>query len=318
MRHPRRPSRSASRFAAALALLLTATAATAAPPTRESVEELLRVMRMQQTLETVFDLMEQTNREVDRQRSQLLADPSRSAEERRAIDERRERRGQEANAALREELSWDKVKDGYVRLYAETFTQEEIDGQLAFYRSPVGQAVLDKQPDLTRKSSELMQERVTEILPKTRPGLEEDAPVGTADEVAQAQTVKDIRNLGTAIFSWLTDQVAASAAADPQVVSLGDYPAISYGELRKILVPVYLQEIPEKDGWGHPYEYYLNVANPLAQHVMLIRSNGRDGKASGSSYRVGSFEPASFDDDIVWSDGFFVRWPQAEAKRQAR
>lgn len=179
MRHPRRPSRSVFRLAAALAaLLLTATAATAAPPTRESVEELLRVMRMDQTLENVFDLMEQTNREMERRMSQGLVQPSLSDDEQREIDELRARRDRKANAVLREELSWEKTKEGYVRLYTEAFSQEEIDGQLAFYRSPVGQAVLDKQPALTRKSGEMMQERMTEVLPKVRRALEEDAPRG--------------------------------------------------------------------------------------------------------------------------------------------
>ncbi|MFP5288928.1 MAG: hypothetical protein ACLGI9_24540, partial [Thermoanaerobaculia bacterium] len=68
----------------------------------------------------------------------------------------------------------------------------------------------------------------------------------------------------------------------------------------------------EKDGWGHPYEYYLNVENPLAPQVMGIRSPGRDGEFSAVSYTVGPFDPYDFDEDIVWADGFFVRWPQAK------
>jgi hypothetical protein len=130
---------------------------------------------------------------------------------------------------------------------------------------------------------------------------------------AQKRTVADIRNTGTAMFSWLTDQVGAAAAGQSQVsdtVDVGDYAAISHADLTTILVPMYMQEVPELDGWKSPYEYYLNVGNPLAEKVMSIRSSGKDSSFSDNAYTVTSFDPESFDEDIVWADGFFVRWPQ--------
>jgi hypothetical protein len=135
------------------------------------------------------------------------------------------------------------------------------------------------------------------------------------DREAQKRTVSDIRNIGTAMFSWLTDQVGASAAGQSQTesaiktVDLRQYSPISHKELQKILIPQYLQAIPETDGWGQPYEFYLNATTPLAKQVMSIRSSGRDGRFSSTDYMVGGFYSANFDEDIVWSDGFFVRWP---------
>ena len=130
---------------------------------------------------------------------------------------------------------------------------------------------------------------------------------------AQKRTVADIRNTGTAMFSWLTDQVGAAAAGQSQVpppADLGEYASISHADLATILVPSYIQEVPELDGWESPYEYYLNVGNPLAEKVMSIRSAGKDRAFSGTVYTIGSFDPESLDEDIVWADGFFVRWPQ--------
>ncbi len=75
-----------------------------------------------------------------------------------------------------------------------------------------------------------------------------------------------------------------------------------------------MQEVPEKDGWGHAYQYYLNIKNPVAPQVMSIRSAGRDGQFSGTEYTVNGFNSDDFDQDIVWSDGYFVRWPQAKQK----
>ncbi|HVS00833.1 MAG TPA: hypothetical protein VMW27_29710 [Thermoanaerobaculia bacterium] len=138
------------------------------------------------------------------------------------------------------------------------------------------------------------------------------APKGPSDAERQKQTVADIRNAGTAMFSWLTDQVGAGAAGE-DVVDIAQYPAISRDELREILVPTYIHEVPEKDGWGHPYEYYLSVKEPTAEKVMCIRSPGRDGTFSNTAYDVGNFDPEDFDQDIVWCDGFFGRWPQKKS-----
>lgn len=143
--------------------------------------------------------------------------------------------------------------------------------------------------------------------------LEACAESANPEKNPQKQTVADIRNTGTAMFSWLTDQVGAAAAGQsqvPQTLDLADYVAISHADLATILVPVYMQEVPELDGWGSPYELYLNVANPLAERVMSIRSPGRDGLFSGTTYTIGAFDPESSDEDIVWADGFFARWPQ--------
>jgi hypothetical protein len=138
------------------------------------------------------------------------------------------------------------------------------------------------------------------------------------DREAQRRTVADMRNLGTAMFSWLTDQVGAGAAGQSQTetagkrIDLGQYARISHAELEKLLVPQYLQSVPEVDGWGHPYELYLNVKNVLSPQVMSLRSPGRDGVFSTGNYTVSGFSPERFDEDVVWADGFFVRWPQRE------
>jgi hypothetical protein len=134
------------------------------------------------------------------------------------------------------------------------------------------------------------------------------------DEGAQKQTMADIRNLGTAMFSWLTDQVGAAAAGQsempaPQTVDFDKYPEIYHADLEALLTPAYMEHVPELDGWNRLYEVYLNTANPMAEKIMSIRSSGRDGVYSDTVYTVTAFDPESFDEDIAWADGFFVRWP---------
>ncbi len=63
-------------------------------------------------------------------------------------------------------LSWEKMEPLYIRLYQESFTQEEVNGMLAFYKSPVGQAVVRKTPVVMQKSMLEMQKSLGEILPE--------------------------------------------------------------------------------------------------------------------------------------------------------
>jgi hypothetical protein len=135
----------------------------------------------------------------------------------------------------------------------------------------------------------------------------------------QRQTIRDIRSVGTAMFAWYKDEMAPKrseeahkkAEVEPKSADVSAVPVISREELTKILAPKYIASVPEKDGWGHPYEFHLNTTDPNAAQVMGLRSAGRDGKFSADVYVIGSFTPQDVDQDILWMDGYFVRWPQA-------
>ena len=210
-----------------------------------------------------------------------------------------------------------------VALYMKSFSEAELRELAKFYKTPVGQKALSLFPELMKQGAEIGMRRgqehageLEEMLAQARREREGESPASSGNP--QKRTISDIRNVGTAMFSWLTDQAGAAAAGQSQTekstpaVDLKNYPPISFEELEKILVPTYLKELPKTDGWGHPYEYYLNVKDPMAQQVMMIRSPGRDGKFSGARYDVGAFEPGDLDQDIVWADGYFVHWPQAK------
>jgi prepilin-type N-terminal cleavage/methylation domain-containing protein len=129
----------------------------------------------------------------------------------------------------------------------------------------------------------------------------------------QKRTVANIQLAGTAMMAWLTDQAAAAAAgAATNDVDLSAFSAITTANLKKELVSTYMQELPALDGWKQPFEFYLDTANPLGLQVMAIRSGGRDRKLTGDRYTPGSFETTNYDQDIVWTDGFMVRWPEGK------
>ena len=127
----------------------------------------------------------------------------------------------------------------------------------------------------------------------------------------QKRTLADMRITGTAMFSWLSDQVGAAAAGADSTIDLGTYQEVGLGGLRNALVPQYIEHVPERDGWRFDYKYWLNITSAAqSQHVMAIGSGGRDKSDVSGEYTSGSFDPTDYDQDIVWADGFFVRWPQ--------
>ena len=80
----------------------------------------------------------------------------------------------------------------------------------------------------------------------------------------------------------------------------------------------YIQELPQDDGWGNAARVSWRVPrrrpdyDDLLQNsrVVAIRSLGRDGSQTGTGeYTPGFFIGTDYDQDIVWSDGYFVRAP---------
>lgn len=154
-------------------------------------------------------------------------------------------------------------------------------------------------------------------------------PQSTASAQAQSRTLGDIRTVGTALFAWLTDQVGTQenneTTYDPKAESacvsavagnacdvafMDRIPIVSHQELTELLVPDYIESIPEKDGWGNLYEFRLDKQHVFNTGIMSIRSAGSDRTFSGNRYERGTFAPIDTVEDLVWMDGFLVRWPQ--------
>ena len=138
----------------------------------------------------------------------------------------------------------------------------------------------------------------------------------------QKRTVGDIRAVGAAWFSWLTDQVGAAAAgAANQYDYSGLATPVTAPNLLNTLFQstsmFYIQVVPTNDGWGNPYDYRWS-GNVLSAQVVGICSEGRDGGTTTGctgTYTMGPFNATKYDEDIVWADGFFIRYP-AGAKTQ--
>lgn len=69
-------------------------------------------------------------------------------------------------ATFKAESGWETMKPELVDLYAKTYTEEQIDGILAFYKSPAGQAMIEKTPEIITQSSAIAQGHFQQMQPK--------------------------------------------------------------------------------------------------------------------------------------------------------
>jgi prepilin-type N-terminal cleavage/methylation domain-containing protein len=137
--------------------------------------------------------------------------------------------------------------------------------------------------------------------------------IDALQKAKQKRTMADMRNTGTAWMSWLTDALGGAAAGGGTTTwDTSGLSVFAYTNLVQTLKPTttffYMQEVPQRDGWKYEFAYYFS-GDPAAARVMAIISYGRGGTAMSPPFITGPFVPTDYDQDIVWNDGYFVRWP---------
>lgn len=150
--------------AALLAGSFAFTSAHAAPPSDASINTLLTITQAEKMVDTLYGNMEQTIRQA---MQQATAGKTLTAEQARVIELAPARL---ANV-LREEVTWAKLEPSMVQIYRETFDQNEIDGLIAFYQSPVGKAFIDKMPIVMQRSMDVSQAQMQAFLPKMQAAM---------------------------------------------------------------------------------------------------------------------------------------------------
>ncbi len=70
------------------------------------------------------------------------------------------------SALLQSTLSWKKLEPAYIDLYASTYSEEDIDGMLAFYKTPAGQHMVEKTSGLLTASQAIVMTRFKEVQPQ--------------------------------------------------------------------------------------------------------------------------------------------------------
>lgn len=150
--------------AAAIVVLLAAVApADDTERRRELAGDLLEAMEMKATLAASMETMKTVMAaQIQQMQRQLPAAAARGPEA-KALQERMMERTMDLVA---EELGWERMRESYVDVYAETLTEEEMEGLIVFFRSPVGRAFVKKQPELMQRAAAVTQKATAGMVPK--------------------------------------------------------------------------------------------------------------------------------------------------------
>lgn len=117
----------------------------------------------------------------------------------------------------------------------------------------------------------------------------------------QKRTMTDMRALATAVEAYHVDnsQYPAAACAAGVYTDVG---TVLDSASFSTICPTYIANPPLRDGWGNFLVYKVNFGNSRYN----IRSYGRD--ASVDATPCGT--TTDFNDDIVFTNGCFIQWPE--------
>jgi general secretion pathway protein G len=118
----------------------------------------------------------------------------------------------------------------------------------------------------------------------------------------QKRTMSDMRALATAIEAYMVDTGSYPAAACSPGVYTSASVTLGTNSFTN-LTPTYIATPPRFDGWGQFLQYGSNPPND----AYVIGSGGRDKSLAGS---LNCGTTTNFNDDIYYSNGTFVQWPE--------
>ncbi len=144
--------------------------AKAAPPSDQSIEQMMGAMQVQLMVDQMLTQMDagmRTGMEQGLQQSMKGKAPT-DAQKAQIGDFQKKLSG-----IIKDELSFAKMRDIYLQVYRETFTQDEINSIIAFYSSPAGKAMVEKVPVAMQKAGTLMQARIGPMTQKLQAMMEQ-------------------------------------------------------------------------------------------------------------------------------------------------
>jgi uncharacterized protein len=141
-----------------VALLLVSSSLFGATPQKTAkIEHLLDLLRANRLQDEIYGALTQQIDRVSQQIAQQAGFPV--AERASAVNDVREK----MMAAMKDLVSWERLKPGMVQIYDESYSDAELDSLLAFFTSPIGQTYLNKSSEVVAKSREMAGVHVKDV-----------------------------------------------------------------------------------------------------------------------------------------------------------
>lgn len=133
---------------------------------RAKVEELIQLTKMSQLMDQMTDQLTTRMRTMA---AQQTANRTFTPAQQKTITDY----VNQIQSITQGAVAWEKLKPTVIQAYSDTYTDQELDGILAFYHSPAGQALIAKSPQLMAKTMQLVQTQMTEVQPQIRQANED-------------------------------------------------------------------------------------------------------------------------------------------------
>jgi hypothetical protein len=146
-----------AKFLVTLALLALSINCLAIPAQKETLEELFKVTESRKMMDAAYAQM-------DGMFQQMTQGMNISESQKPIMD----KFFVKYSTMVKQELSWDKLEAPIADAYSSVYTDEEVKEIIKFYKSPVGQKLLKKMPELMQATMGVMQKAMKDIMPKVQ------------------------------------------------------------------------------------------------------------------------------------------------------
>ena len=119
--------------------------------------ELLDLLNMQKMFDAAFD-------SIPKMQAQMFASEHMKPEEQAKFN----RQMQASMIATKKSMDWDSLKPIFVKIYADNFDEAELEGTIAYYKSPVGRRWIEKQPQIQAATMQAM----AQLMPKIQAAVQ--------------------------------------------------------------------------------------------------------------------------------------------------
>lgn len=113
-------------------------------------------------LTNIKQMLEQLKGQVKQMEHQLLGQYEIPEDKKEIFAEYQNR----LNDKVFEIMSYEEMEAEYLDLFTSTYTIDELKGLVAFYKSPVGQSMIKKQPQIIEKAMLMSQKRLKVLIPE--------------------------------------------------------------------------------------------------------------------------------------------------------
>ena len=128
------------------------------PPSEQSVNEMIKLLQLQGLLNAALKQMNDgMEKGMEASLSKATSGKDLTPAQKAEVEDFRKK----FKATAAEELSLDRITNMYAQAYRDSFTQDEVNGVVAFYKSPAGKAITEKNPLVMQKAAALTEARIT-------------------------------------------------------------------------------------------------------------------------------------------------------------